>query len=48
MLFKVEAEIQYRLYKVASCLPADCAEINTNMKWVSVTMQLNPPKRRNK
>ncbi len=48
LLFKVEAEIQYRLYKVASCLPAYSAEINTNMKWVSVTMQLNPKKRRNK
>ncbi len=48
MLFKVEAEIQYRLYKVASCLPADSAEINTNMKWVSVTMQLNQKRRRNK
>ncbi len=46
MLFKVEAEIQYRLYKVASCLPADSAEINTNMKWVSVTMQLNQKKKK--
>ena len=47
MLFKVEAEIQYRLYKVASCLPADSAEINTNMKWVSVTMQLIQKKKKN-
>ena len=46
MLFKVEAEIQYRLYKVASCLPADSAEINTNMKWISATMQLNHTKKK--
>ena len=30
LLFKAEADIQYRLHKVASCLPADSAEINTN------------------
>ena len=35
-LFKAEADIQYRLHKVASCLPADSAEINTNMTWVPV------------
>ena len=34
LLFKAEAEIQCRLHKVASCLPADSAKINTNMKWV--------------
>ena len=28
--FKAEADIQYRLHKVASCLPADSAEINTS------------------
>ena len=34
MLFKAEADIQYRLHKVASCLPADSAEIYfyTNVK----------------
>ena len=32
LLFKVEADIQYGLHKVASCLPADSAEINTNIK----------------
>ena len=37
LLFKAEADIQYRLYKVASRLPADTAEINTNMKWVPDT-----------
>ena len=36
LLFKAEADIQCRLHKVASCLPADSAEINTNMKWVPV------------
>ena len=38
LLFKAEVDIQYRLHKVASCLPlqADSAEINTNMKWVPV------------
>ena len=36
LLFKAEADIQHRLHKVASCLPADSAEINTNMKWVPV------------
>ena len=36
LLFKAEADIQYRLHKVASCLPADSAEINTSMKWVPV------------
>ena len=36
MLFKAEADIQYRLHKVASCLPADSVEINTNMTWVPV------------
>ena len=36
LLFKAEADIQYMLHKVASCLPADSAEINTNMKWVPV------------
>ena len=36
LLFKAEADIQYRLHKVASCLPADSAEINTNMKWIPV------------
>ena len=34
--FKAEVDIQCRLHKVASCLPADSAEINTNMKWVPV------------
>ena len=41
LLFKAEVDIQYRL---ASCLPADSAEINTNSKWIpvkTVTMQLN-------
>ena len=38
--FKAEADIQYRLHKVASCLPAaDSAEINTNMKWVPVIVK---------
>ena len=32
LLFKAEADIQYRLHKAA----ADNAEINTNMKWVPV------------
>ena len=36
LLFKAEVDIQYRLHKVALCLPADSAEINTNMKWVPV------------
>ena len=27
--FKAEVDIQYRLHKVASCLPADSAEIQT-------------------
>ena len=36
LLFKAEADIQCRLHKVALCLPADRAEINTNMKWVPV------------
>ena len=34
--FKAEVDIQCRLHKVASRLPADSAEINTNMKWVPV------------
>ena len=29
LLFKAEVDIQCRLHKVASCLPADSAEINT-------------------
>ena len=38
LLLKAEVDIQYRLHKVALCLPfpADNAEINTNMKWVPV------------
>ena len=36
LLFKAEVDIQCRLRKVASSLPADSAEINTNMKWVPV------------
>ena len=36
LFFKAEADIQYRLHKVA----ADNAEINTNMKWVPVKRQL--------
>ena len=37
LLFKAEADIQYRLHKVASCLPADSTEMNTNMKlWAPV------------
>ena len=28
LLFKAEADIQYRLHKVASCLPADSAVQN--------------------
>ena len=41
LLFKAEVDIQYRLHKVASCipLPADSAEINTNMKWVPVSIK---------
>ena len=39
-LFKAEADIQHRLHKAASCLPADSAEINTNMKWVPVKQKL--------
>ena len=30
LLFKAEVDIQYRLHKVASCLPADSAEIQTS------------------
>ena len=36
LLFKAEVDIQCRLRKVASCLPADSAEIKPNIKWVSV------------
>ena len=36
LLFKAEADIHCWLHKVASRLPADSAEINTNMKWVPV------------
>ena len=39
LLLKAEADIQYRLHTVASCLPADSAEINTNMKWVPVSVK---------
>ena len=39
LLFNAEVDIQYRLHKVASCLPADSAKINTNMKWVPVNKQ---------
>ena len=35
LLFKAE-DIQCRLHKVASGIPADSAEINTNIKWVPV------------
>ena len=44
MLFKAEVDIQCRLHKVASCLPADSAEINTNMKWVPVKQSLHTHK----
>ena len=46
MLFKAEADIQYRLHKVVPCLPvpADSAEINTNMKWVPVKQSLHTHK----
>ena len=40
LLFKAEADIQYRLHTVASCLPADSAEINTNIKMVPVKQYL--------
>ena len=36
LLFKAEVDIQYRLHKLASCLPTGSAEINTNMKWVPI------------
>ena len=36
LLFKAEVDIQYRFHKVASCLPANSPEINTNMKRVPV------------
>ena len=41
--FKAEVDIQYRLHKVASCLPADSAEINTNTKWVPVKQHTCQP-----
>ena len=41
MLFKAEEDIQCRLHKVASCLPADSAEMNIKMKWVPVITVLN-------
>ena len=37
LFFKAEVDIQYRLHKFASCLPADSAEINTNMKYKHVS-----------
>ena len=49
LLFKAEVDIQYRLHKVASCFPADSAEIQTWNGYLLNsnyhTMQLNTQKR---